>query len=131
MVQWERSRYKYLGTVGSVSWKSSKVRAVSFRRSLPWYFFHIPIWWRLNGNKSNKGKKSKGQRPFRLDTFWMHDNEFKEVLHKAWKGTAGRDFHAARMQMQSLAGDLQVCGRRNFGSIKEKIKKLKEEIRRY
>lgn len=61
----------------------------------------------------------------------MDDVEFKEILHGGWRSMTGRNFHVVHMQMKSLAWDFMAWGQQKFVSIKLKIKKLKEKIRRY
>lgn len=68
---------------------------------------HLTIWWSpICGRQVKIGKKIKGRKPFRLETFWMYDDEFKfrSGVWRAERHTQD-NFYAARIQMQSLAGE--------------------------
>ena len=87
---------------------------------------HRPIVLALDSN----GEAQRWRRkPFRFEAMWLKDSGCKEIVTKAWDcNVVGTPMYVATKKLKKCKKRLKEWDRDHFGSVKNNIKKLKEQL---
>ncbi|KAI5667696.1 hypothetical protein M9H77_17549 [Catharanthus roseus] len=73
-------------------------------------------------------RKRKGQRPFRFEMLWMHDEECKEKVIEAWPSNDYNGFDRVSNKFLLVAHNLKEWSKEKYGLLECKLIAFKKEI---
>lgn len=90
---------------------------------------HVGLLVEVRQRSPDGGRSRRKPKPFRYENMWKAHGEYMEFINRSWDpGSGAGDLSTAANTLLSLQPSLKSWDRDVFGSVKKRIKELREEL---